>query len=497
MVGVLGPPVIGLLMVLLSLLGSGVVVRSMLLTTPFEAWHGLLVAPGADRRRSWSGLLVCAAFAVPVPGRRPAVVPPPRLRRRRPAPGRAWPRLGRAVLVAASGSPRSSPSAPRSTGRGSPRSRLEGSVARDVPEPRRPAAGPASGTPTGPSRSAGSPFCKRESVVNGTGEGAGDDWVCQLYVNGPTLRGLVGDLPAHRPAERLLHGGGAATVIGPAAHPDRGRRVDAQPAVRVRRLHDRAVGLAVTAREATVPATAASATAPVPRVPVARGPRADRCRRHRPRRRSATSRRPRRRRRGSSLGGVACAPSGVVRRRGVDGQRLRRRGPLSRWSRTAPRGPPGRPSAPAQIGDSALALRWPARRPASCVAVGRQELPDAVLRLAVDRRPAALGVVERDVGWRRASGGGPAARDRRRSLAGVDCVATACMAVGDFTTRAGTGPRARASPGTAAGGRSAARPKLIGRSRRRSPSRTSLHVPDVLRRRRALSVRELFTAPRP
>src|SRR5262249_8230701 len=43
--GVLGPPVTGLVMVLLSMMGSGLVVRSILLTTPFEAWHGLLIAP--------------------------------------------------------------------------------------------------------------------------------------------------------------------------------------------------------------------------------------------------------------------------------------------------------------------------------------------------------------------------------------------------------------------------------------------------------------------
>jgi ABC-2 type transport system permease protein len=43
-VGVLGPPVVGLLMILLTVLGGGVVVRTLLLTTPFDAWHGLLLA---------------------------------------------------------------------------------------------------------------------------------------------------------------------------------------------------------------------------------------------------------------------------------------------------------------------------------------------------------------------------------------------------------------------------------------------------------------------
>src|SRR5207247_695261 len=62
-VGILAPPLLGLVMVLLSLLGSGVVVRSMLLTTPFEAWHGLQI-PGAPATPLWLGAIVCLAFAV-------------------------------------------------------------------------------------------------------------------------------------------------------------------------------------------------------------------------------------------------------------------------------------------------------------------------------------------------------------------------------------------------------------------------------------------------
>jgi ABC-2 type transport system permease protein len=43
-VGVLVPAVLGLVMQLLSLVGRGEIVRTLLLTTPFDAWHGLFVA---------------------------------------------------------------------------------------------------------------------------------------------------------------------------------------------------------------------------------------------------------------------------------------------------------------------------------------------------------------------------------------------------------------------------------------------------------------------
>ena len=49
MAGVLGAPVVGLVMVLLSLMGSGVVVRSSCSTSPFEAWHGLQVSPSTPK----------------------------------------------------------------------------------------------------------------------------------------------------------------------------------------------------------------------------------------------------------------------------------------------------------------------------------------------------------------------------------------------------------------------------------------------------------------
>jgi ABC-2 type transport system permease protein len=44
-VGVLGPAVVGVSMQLLSLVGPGEIVRVLLPSTPFEAWHGLFVEP--------------------------------------------------------------------------------------------------------------------------------------------------------------------------------------------------------------------------------------------------------------------------------------------------------------------------------------------------------------------------------------------------------------------------------------------------------------------
>ena len=68
-VGVLGPAVIGLVLQLLSLLGSGEVVRAILPSTPFDAWHGLFTTPrhydpllrGAIASIAWIMLLAAAS----------------------------------------------------------------------------------------------------------------------------------------------------------------------------------------------------------------------------------------------------------------------------------------------------------------------------------------------------------------------------------------------------------------------------------------------------
>jgi len=173
--------------VLVSLLGSGLVVRSMLLSTPFEAWHGLLVQP-ATLAPFLVGLLVCAAasFLCLDAARRS-------FRRRDFAgdarPAMRWSNVGRGVLVAAG------IVAVLAVGTSVDRtwitsSRLERSVGttfRNLVVVQQGLLGHAGRTASLRVQ----PFCKRESVVRGTGEGAGDDWRCELFVNGPRLQGGI------------------------------------------------------------------------------------------------------------------------------------------------------------------------------------------------------------------------------------------------------------------------------------------------------------------
>jgi ABC-2 type transport system permease protein len=71
-VGVLGPAVIGLVMQLLSLVGPGVIVRAILLSTPFDAWHGLFTAhqhlhtaaQGALTSIAWTAVFLGATWLV-------------------------------------------------------------------------------------------------------------------------------------------------------------------------------------------------------------------------------------------------------------------------------------------------------------------------------------------------------------------------------------------------------------------------------------------------
>ena len=62
LIGVLGPPVVGLVMVLISLLGSGFVLRTLMLTSGFEAWHGLQLDPPKYGPFVF-GAIVAAAYA--------------------------------------------------------------------------------------------------------------------------------------------------------------------------------------------------------------------------------------------------------------------------------------------------------------------------------------------------------------------------------------------------------------------------------------------------
>lgn len=62
-VGIAAPVVIGMVMQLVGSLGGIEVIRPLLLTTPFESWHGLLTRPGFTGPLS-GGVLVCALWSL-------------------------------------------------------------------------------------------------------------------------------------------------------------------------------------------------------------------------------------------------------------------------------------------------------------------------------------------------------------------------------------------------------------------------------------------------
>lgn len=71
-VGIAGPVVLGMVMQLIGGLGGIEAIRPLLLTTPFEAWHGLLAAPrftgplleGVVTSAVWSVASLAAAFLI-------------------------------------------------------------------------------------------------------------------------------------------------------------------------------------------------------------------------------------------------------------------------------------------------------------------------------------------------------------------------------------------------------------------------------------------------
>jgi len=211
MVGVLGPPVIGLVMVLLGFLGSGVIVRSIVLSTSFDAWHGLLVEP-ARLGPLLVGVLVSAAVAVlALDAARRSF-----LRRDFAGDGRTpatWSRLGRSVLVGAG------ICAVLVLGAVFDRTwitaqRLQDSVGptfRNLVVLQQGMIGHADRTASLKVIS----FCKRASVISGTGEGPGDDWQCQLFVNGPRLRGLSANYTLTVRPNGCYTAEGPPSVIGP------------------------------------------------------------------------------------------------------------------------------------------------------------------------------------------------------------------------------------------------------------------------------------------
>jgi ABC-2 type transport system permease protein len=211
MVGILAPPVLGLLMILLSLLGSGVVVRSMLLTTPFEAWHGLQI-PGTPPTPLWLGAVVCAAYALL------SLVGAKLSFRRRDFAGDGqaplrWPVVARGVVITVV------IAAILAVGTILDRTwinseHVESSVAETVKN-----LVAAQQSILGRKVDAASlrvyPFCKRESVLTGASQGAADDWACQLYIDGPHVNRLAVEYTLTIRPNGCYTAEGPASVIGP------------------------------------------------------------------------------------------------------------------------------------------------------------------------------------------------------------------------------------------------------------------------------------------
>ena len=211
MAGVIGAPVVALLMVGLSLMGGGVVIRSILLTSPFEAWHGLQI-PSATSKAIWIGLLVSLAY-----GALSLIVAWRSFRRRDfagdgQAPFR-WSTVGRAVVatvvlvaILLVGTLLSKTWITSS--------HLEASVSETVGNlivVQQEILGRA----LDPAAVKVYPYCKRESVISGTSSGPADDWTCQVFVDGPHVSRLAADYSIAVRPDGCYTADAPASLVGP------------------------------------------------------------------------------------------------------------------------------------------------------------------------------------------------------------------------------------------------------------------------------------------
>jgi ABC-2 type transport system permease protein len=183
LVGIVGPLAIWLVMVLISLVGSGVVVRSMLPVNAVETWHGLQI-PGSSSTSLWLGVIVSVAYGVL------CLDAARRSFARRDFAGDGQTPLNSAGLrrgaisVAAIAAILAVGMILDSTWITS--KHVETSVAatfRNLVVEQQGLLG----RKLEASDVRIYPFCSRESAVSGSSTGAGDDWTCTLYVNAPNL----------------------------------------------------------------------------------------------------------------------------------------------------------------------------------------------------------------------------------------------------------------------------------------------------------------------
>jgi ABC-2 type transport system permease protein len=211
MAGVIGAPVVALLMVGLGLMGSGVVVRSMLLTSPFEAWHGLQVTPSTTKAL-WIGLLVSFAYGTL------SLVAAWRSFRRRDFAGDGqapfrWSTVGRAVVatvvLAALLLVGTVLNKTWITS-----SHLEASVSETlsnliVVQQQ------ILGRELDPSSVKVYSYCKRESVISGVSSGPADDWTCQAFVDGAHVSRLAADYSISVRPDGCYTADAPASLVGP------------------------------------------------------------------------------------------------------------------------------------------------------------------------------------------------------------------------------------------------------------------------------------------
>jgi ABC-2 type transport system permease protein len=210
-VGVLGPAVVGLLMQLLSLVGTGQIVRSLLLATPFDAWHGFFTEPvhaepplqGAATSAAYAAIFLTTAWYV--------------FRRRsfagaEAASGRRWQLPARvaiaaaaivAILIGASGWGPTNATAGRLQGSITPT--FERLVSLQFRWRTHRAAPPNAAVHVRTS-------CRRG---NGTRRGPGDDWMCVVRVIHPQVKGAAIALTVTLRANGCYTAESPPSIVGP------------------------------------------------------------------------------------------------------------------------------------------------------------------------------------------------------------------------------------------------------------------------------------------
>jgi ABC-2 type transport system permease protein len=211
MAGVTGAPVVALLMVGLSLMGSGVVVRSLLLTSPFEAWHGLQIT-ASTTKALWIGLLVSFAYGTL------SLAGAWRSFRRRDFAGDGqaplrWSTVGRAVVATVVLAALLLVGTLLNT-TWITSAHLEASVSETltnliVVQQQ------ILGRELDPAGVKVYSYCKRESVISGTSSGPADDWACQAFVDGPHVSRLAADYSISVRPDGCYTADAPASLVGP------------------------------------------------------------------------------------------------------------------------------------------------------------------------------------------------------------------------------------------------------------------------------------------